>query len=153
MNKGITKEEFDRLINIKGKVREAALKTGADFIVKEQGEEGLSKLEGLIGNLGYPIHYHGVNTMEFYPIGLMALALLGSKRIFGFNDEKFQEMGSFESKISLIVRIFMKYFVSPDKAARKVASMWSKYHTIGELEVIENNKEERYTLLIKVRKL
>lgn len=143
----ITKEEFDNLINIEGKVRGTALKTEADFIIKERGEEGLKKLEEAIGKFGFPIQYKKVKSLQFYPIGLMALTLLGSKKILGFDDKKFQEMGSFESKISLIIRIFMKYFVSTDKATKEVANMWKKYHTIGKLEVIEQNEERKYIIL------
>lgn len=147
MNQEITKEEFKKLINIKGKVRGTALKTEADFIIKEEGEEGLKKLEEAIGALGYPIKYKKVKTMDFYPIGLVALTLLGSKRIFGFSNEKFEEMGAFESKISLLIRIFMKYFVSIDRAAKEVANMWKKYNTVGELEAVEYDKNKRYIIL------
>ena len=144
MEQIISKEEFDGLMKIKGEVKGVAMKENMEFILKEEGEEGLRKLEDQMANLGQPIEYRKIKSMIFYPLCLDAVLLLVIKRLFNYNDRKFQEMGRFEPKISFIIRIFMKYFVSLEKAAKEVSKMWRQTFTVGDLKVGELNKEKRY---------
>ncbi len=147
MEQIISKEEFAKLKRMKGEVRGVALKGEADFVLKEEGREGLERLEEVITNLGYPIRYKEIKATRFYPLWLEALTLLVIKRLFNYKNEKFQKIGSFESKISLIIRLFMKYFVSLERMIKEVPKMWRKYYTIGNLKVIEFNKEKRQGVL------
>jgi hypothetical protein len=143
----ISKEEFNRLINLKGKVRGMAVKGYGDYILKEKGEKGLRKLEETITNLGYPIKYREIKTMDFYPLGLEGISLLVLQRLFNFDDEKIQEMGKFQAKFSIVIRLLMRYLVSIEKAAQGASKMWRSYHTSGDLTITELNKEKRYAIL------
>ena len=61
---GTLKKEIDGLMKIKGKERGGApLRYMADFILKEEGEEGLKKLEDTIAEFGYPIELRKVKTL------------------------------------------------------------------------------------------
>lgn len=89
-----------------------------------------------------------MRSMDFYPLGLLAVNMLAIKRVFKYDDKKFQEMGSVEAKTSsLVIRLFMKYFVSIDLAAKKAPEMWRKHYTTGDLKVAELNKEKKYIVL------
>ncbi len=147
MEQIISKEEFNKLINLEGKVRGMAVKSYGSYILKEKGEKELRKLEKTITNLGYPIKYKKIKTMGFYPLGLEGVTLLAIKRLFNFDDKKIQEMGRFQAKFSIIIRLFMRYLVSIEKAVKGVPSMWRSYYTIGNLKVTEVNKEKRYMIL------
>lgn len=147
MKEIISKEEARRLMNINGKIRGVALKTEAEFIIKENGEKELKRLEEEIAKTGYQIEYKKINPMDFYPIGMMGITLLGIKNVFNFSEEKFIEMGKCEAKVSLIVRLFMKYFVSTSKLIDESPKMWRKYHTIGNLSVTEFDKEKKQAVL------
>ena len=143
----INKEIAKELIKIKGEVRGVALKSHQDFIVKEKGKEGLKSLEREMEELGFPIKYKEIKIMEFYPIGLEAIALLAIKKLFNFEDKKFEEIGIFQSKLSWIIRLFMKYFSSLELILKKAHQIWEKYYTVGELKVVELNKKERYVIM------
>lgn len=143
----ISKQEVDELMALEGKVKGDGMKNYTDFILKEEGEEGLKKLEETITNLGYPIRYRELIAMEFLPIGLEAITLLAIKRLFNYDDEKFQEMGRFGSKFSIIIRLFTRYFVSPEKLLKEASKMWRKGCTVGDLRVVEYNKEKNYLIL------
>lgn len=145
MEEIITKEEFNEFMKLKGEIRGIGFQTEAKFVLKEEGEEGLKKLEDQMAKLGYP--YEDIKIMDFYPVGLLAVALVVIKRLFNYDDKKFQEMGEFESKFSLIIRLFMKYFVSLERVAKEAPKMWRKYYTIGDLKVVELNEKERYIVL------
>ncbi len=146
MEQTISEEEFNNLMKIEGEVRGTAIKGEMDFILKEKGKEGLKKLADIITKLGYPLKYREIKPMGFYPLGLYGSMQLVIKRIFNFDNKKIQEMGAFESKISLIMRLFMKYFVSLERMVKEVPRIWRTYFSVGNLKVVEFNKKEKYII-------
>ncbi|MBZ9572452.1 4-vinyl reductase [Patescibacteria group bacterium] len=148
MNQEITKETIKKLMEIKGEVRGVVFKTDGDYILKEKGKEGLKKLEDELEKLGYPIKYKEIETMAFYPVGLRALSLLAIKKIFNFDDEKIKEMGFFATKKSLIVKLFIRYFLSVQRVFFKEApKIWKEHWTTGDLIPLELDEEKKYAIL------
>ena len=146
MEQELTKEIAQKLMEIKGEARGVVFKTDTEYILKEKGEEGLKKVEEELKKLGYPIKFKETRTMDFYPVGLRALSLLTIKKVFDFDDGKIKEMGKKAPKISTIIKLFMKYFLSLEKTIGQVSKMWEKHYTIGKLEA-EVNEKERYIIL------
>lgn len=148
MNQELTKEIAQKLMEIKGEARGVTLRTDMEYILKEKGEEGLKKLEEELENLGYPIKYKEIETMGFYPVGLRILSLLAIKKIFNFDDEKIKEMGLLATKVSLIIKLFVKYFLSIQKVFfQEGPKIWKRHWTIGELVPVELNEEKKYAIL------
>lgn len=143
----ISKKEFEEIMKAKGEVRGAGMKSYAEFIRKEEGEEGLKKLEKTIRDLGYPIKYREISILSFYPIGLETITLVAIQRLFNYNDKKFQEMGKFGIFLSLPFANLLCYFISPEKFVEVAAVMWKEAGSIGDLKVQEYNLEERYLIL------
>jgi len=148
MNQELTKEVAKKLMEIKGEVRGVVFKTDTEYILKEKGREGLKKLEDELERLGFPTKFKEIKTMAFYPVGLRALSLLAIKKVFDFDNEKIKEMGFFATKISLIIKLFMKYFLSVQRVFLKEApKIWRKHWTIGELVPVELDEEKKYAIL------
>jgi hypothetical protein len=143
----ITKEIAQKFMATKGEVRGVALKSHQDFILKEKGEEGLKRLEREMESLGCPIKYKEIRITDFYPVGLEAVALLVIKKLFNFKDEKFEEIGIFQSKISWIIKVFMQYFGSLKMLLKRAPDIWRRYYTVGDFKVVELNEQERYIVL------
>lgn len=147
MKEIITKEIADELMKIKGEVRGIAPKSHVQFVVEEKGEEVFKKVEDKMTELGHSVKYKNIRPMSFYPIGLEAVTLLVVKELFNLSDEELREIGEYQTKISLIIKLFMKYFVSMKVVAQKAPIMWRKYYTVGDLKVVELNEEEKYVIL------
>jgi len=147
MEKEIDKEELSKLIKMNGEVRGVALKSHADFILQQKGQIELDKLENILVELGYPIKFKEIKTWDFYPIGIEIIEMLTIKNLFNFEDKKFEEIGTFGSVSSFIMKLFMRYFGSIKMVAKEAPSIWKKYYTIGELKVKELNEKERYIIL------
>lgn len=148
MEQIISKKEIDELMKIKGEVRGGGMKSYVEFIFKEKGKEGLKELEDMMEKLGYPIKYKEMGTLKFYPIRLEAVTLLAIKRLFNYDDEKFQEMAKFALKLPFIIRrVFMKYLFSPQKLIKEAPEMWKIYYTAGDLEIGKYNVEKRYMIV------
>ncbi len=145
MEQIISKEEFDELMNLEGKARGVLLKTASKFIFKEKGKEGVDKLEQILTGLSY-FRFKEVRTMDFYPVGFYAAVLIAIKRLFDFDEEKFIEMGRFESKVSIIIRLFIRFFFSIDRAVKQVPKIWRTYFSFGDITVTELDKEKKYAV-------
>lgn len=148
MNQEPTKELAKKLMEIKGEVRGTVFKTDTEYILKEKGEEGLKKVEGELKRLGYSIKFKEIKSMDFYPVGLRALSLLAIKKVFDFDDEKIKDMGFYATKVSLIIKIFIRYFLSLERVFfRESPKIWSKHWTVGELIPAELNAEKKYAVV------
>jgi len=147
MEQIISKKEVDELMKIKGEARGIAIKGEAEFILKEKREEGFKKLEDTMAKIGCPIKYRGLKSLNFYPLKYEAITTFVLKEVFNFKEEDFRKVGAFEAKLSLIIRMFMRYFFSLDLMAKKASVIWRKYYTVGNLTSPEFNKKEKYAIL------
>lgn len=148
MTEIISKEIAAKLKSANGEVRGMSIKSHGDFILKEKGKLGLEKLEQLMADLGFPMKYEKLQSWEFYPISMEIVELLAIKKLFGYDDEKIEELGSYESISSLVIKIFIKHFISLKVVAEQAPTIWSKYYTIGRLRVEEVSEEKKYAILI-----
>ncbi len=148
MDNTISKETIDNLMKIKGEVRGVVLKTDEEYILKEKGKQGIIQLEKKLEELGHPIKYDQIKTMSFYPVGLRVLSLLSIKEVFNFSDEEIRKMGTFATKMSLIIRLFTKYFLSMRRVVMKESpKMWSKHWTVGRLVPVELDEKQKYAVI------
>jgi hypothetical protein len=148
MTQELTKETVKELMEIKGEVKGVTLKTDAEYVLKEKGEEGLERLEIELESLGCQIKYREIKTMAFYPVGLRAISLLAIKKVFNYDDKKIEEMGFLATKRSLIVKLFVKYFLNLKRVfSIEAPRLWKKHYTIGELIPVELNEEKNYAIL------
>ena len=108
----LTKETAEKLMMIKGKIRGMDLKADAEFVLRKKGKEGLRKLEEKLKEINFPIEYDKIKSMDFYPGGLKAISLLAVKTVFGWDDQIIEEMGREASKVSLIIKVFVRFFGS-----------------------------------------
>lgn len=137
MPEEINEEVVEELMKIKGEARGVHLKNDGDFVLKEKGKEGIEKLEKELEKLGCPIKYGEINQFDFYPAGMRIISLLAIKKTFGWPDEKIEELGAYAMQVSWIIKLFTKYFFSVEKTFKEAPKIWSKYFTIGEVEVGE----------------
>lgn len=155
MEKLISKEEFDELMNIEGQGVGITLRAGAEFILKEIGKEGVKKLEDAMEQFGVSIKYKNIKSMKFYPLGLSNVSLVLTKKLFNFDDEKFKEFGKFVASSPLFVRrhtawnifsLAMRKLFSAERLAKETAKLWRRYYTVGDFEMVELNQEKKYVI-------
>ena len=153
MEEIINKEIAKRLMALRGEVRGAVFKTDIQFINREEGKDGIKKIEQEMENLDYPFEYEKVRTTGFYPIGLRAVTLLVMKKIFGFSDQKITEMGISAPKSSFIIRLSMKFLGfsrSPELWYKNSSDLWKKFVTIGSFKVLEFDEKDKKMVREKI---
>ena len=146
MEEVILEEKLKELMKIEGGVRGESIQADLEFIRNEVGEEGLEKLERELKKLGSPIDYKNIRALDFYPLGWQAIMMVCTEKLFGFDEEKFWKWGRFLEK-SLLVRLFVRHFVSIERAAKEAPRMWRHNLTVGDLKVIGLDKEKKNLIL------
>ncbi len=147
-NEILNKEIAEKLMAIEGKIRGMDLKADAEFVLKKEGEEGLRKIEERLKELNFPIEYRKVRSMDFYPGGLKALSLLAVKTVLGWDDQIIEEMGRKASKVSLIIKVFVRFFGSLSRFFFKESpQIWNKYWTVGKCVPKEFNESEKFAVV------
>ena len=147
MEQIISKEETEKLMSLEGEVKGMGMKTHAEFVLREEGKEGLKKLEQAMGKAGYPVKFKELKEMAFFPLGMEALVLELMQRLFNYDDKKFQEIGKFHTKLSLVTKLFMKYFFSLEMMAKQVPKIWDRYFTVGKQRLVDWDKDKKYIIV------
>lgn len=145
MHYQISEENINKILSAEGEVRGVVFKTDYRFIVDNFGVEGLKKVEAELEVMNCNFDYETeTDNMSFYPVGMRVLSLIAISRAFNLDSEGVKNMGFNAPKISLMVKFFMRYFLSPEKIMEKASEMWDKHYSIGRLEMIEVNNEKNY---------
>ncbi len=148
MDQELNRELAEKLMAMPGEARGVVFKTDGDYVLKQAGEDGLKKLEEELAALGYPIDYKKISALSFYPIGLRIISLLAIKKVFSFDDAKIKELGAFASKTSLMVKLFINYFLSINKVFFEEApKIWRKHYSVGDFTPISIDEEKKYGII------
>jgi predicted hydrocarbon binding protein len=145
------KEESQALIlklkDSQEKTKGAAIITTVAYIRKIKGENGVKIVEKEMALLGYPIKLDETDKNQWYPCLIDPLIMVISRSKFDWKKEDFFDAGYFAPQVSSVAKIFLRYFVSIDKAFTEAHNYWKKYYTFSELESVEINKKDSYIIL------
>jgi len=144
----MTKEEIENLMKTEIETRGVVFQTDRDYVLEKKGENGLKELEAELERMGHPIKYKQIKSMAFYPAGLRVLSLQAMKNVFGFDDEKIKEIGNIATKKSLIIKLFVRYFLSTERVFfQEAPRLWQKHWTKGTLVPVEMDEKQKRALL------
>jgi len=140
-----TNEDINKILNAEGEVRGVVFKTDRRYIFDKEGEEGIKKVEKVLEEMNCPFDYEEeADNMSFYPVGMRALSLIAISKAFDLDKNGVFQIGYQAPKFSLMIKFFMRYFLSPEKIMEKAGEMWEKHYSVGRLEPVEMNLEERF---------
>jgi hypothetical protein len=148
----LTKELVKNLLEMEGRARGIHFKNDLDYVTKKEGEGSIKKVEEKLKEAGCPINYEEIKNLDFYPIGWRAISLLAIKDVFGWDEQEFRRLGSFVTAVSLIIRVYMKFFVSIKEAADKAPKIFREYFTRGEIVIPDYSEKKKY-VIIEIRDL
>ncbi len=144
MSYQITEQDIDEILNKPGKVRGVVFKTDYRFIVDKFGEGGVKRVEEELERMKCSFSYKDeIDNMSFYPIGMRTISLIAIHKALGIDREGIKEMGMNAPKFSLMIKFFMRHFLSPEKIFEKAGEMWEKHYTVGALKPTEMDLEKR----------
>jgi len=141
----ITDEDISRILGTEGEVRGVVFKTDYQFIIDNMGKGGVKKVEEELEKMNCSFHYEEeADNMSFYPIGMRVMSLIAISRAMNLDRDGVKKMGESAPKFSLMIKFFMRYFLSPERIMEKAGEMWKKHYTVGNLEIVEINNQDNY---------
>lgn len=147
----LTKKEVEKLMKIKGNVRGEGILTDVEYVRFRKGEKGVKLLEEKLKELDYPLKFKEIKSLEWYPVWLDIFKILTIKEIFGWTDKDIFEMANFAPKVSFLVQMLIKYFLSAQRSFEESPKYWRQHYDFGELEAHEFNGKEKY-MVFRVKK-
>ena len=146
-----SKEELKEIMKNPGKIKGAGFKGEMEYVLEQKGQEGLKAVEAETERLGFPINYKQMKDTDWYPVGLRVVSLSAILNTFNWGIEELKEMGKAATKISFIMRFFMKYFISGEKIFRVGSPrIWDRYYlNAGEIETVtfERNRKDSHAII------
>lgn len=130
----LTKDKVAKMKEVSGETRGVVFDTDINFIKRNGGEDGFKKIKARLEELGESLEYEKIQTMEFYPLWKRMLSLAVIKDVLELDDQEIERMGKEAPKISLLIRMFARFFFSIEETIKQAAEMWSKHYTIGSIE-------------------
>ena len=144
----ILKDEAKKVMEMTlGDVRAVTLQTHFRYIREKEGEEGLRKVLDKFKELGYPMDPAKLKPLDWVKTALADLAVIVAKYTFGWEDKDVFDMGNQAPKYSLIVKLFLKTFLSLKRVFQECPKYWAKHFTEGTLKATEFNDKEKYLIL------
>lgn len=143
----LTKEEAQKILSIAGNVKGTIILTNVEFLRRKGGKEGVLKLKERLKELEVPIELDEIKHAKMYPEAISVLVVLLIKEILNLDEKGVFEMGQAAMKLSPIVKILTKFFLTLDVILEKAPEYWREYFDFGELEVPEYDKEKKYAVV------
>jgi hypothetical protein len=134
-------------LDIPGKIRGAVFKEDFDYIEEYEGKTGLSKLKEALIISGYgEIFNTDIKTFEWYPLEWHVFILLKSKEIFNWTDDDVVDFGYKVTKMTIFLKLYLKYFFSAEKAISKANEYWQQIYSLGDVTVVKADLQNRIVI-------
>jgi hypothetical protein len=141
------KKEADKLMAIPGDQKGAILLSHLAIVKKRSGDEALKILEKTMADLGYPVKFDEVKSVQLYPEAQTIMAMWLCQVLFGYTNQVLFDIGVEATKLSLITKLMMRTFLNLDKVIRKIPEYWNEHLSVGRLECYEYEPEKKYLIL------
>lgn len=144
------KETIEKLSKTNWKVKGACTQAIVEYLKLIGKGDQISKIEKRMQEYGFEINLEKVNPFKMYPIAMELALIFSIKEILNWGEKEIKELGRNTPKFSFIVKILMKYFISPQRSYKESPVYWKTHFNFGLLETPEfNDKEKYYFLRIK----
>ena len=132
-------------MKLEGNARGVAFRIDHDNIIEMFGKDSVKKVEDYIKKIGIDMNYESFRNTALYPIGLRFISLIAIKDVFKLADNDIKKMGFKAPRVSFIVKLFTRAFLSVDALLTRANIIWQK-HFNGSLKVIKYNKQKKFII-------
>lgn len=80
-----------------------------------------------------------VDPLRRYPIAIEMSLIFASKDVLGWGHDELKELGRNIPRVSFVVKLFLRYFLTLETSTREASKYWDKHFDFGELEVLSTD--------------
>ena len=136
-NKKLLEKEIPELMKLRGQERAADTKYLIEYVKGKEGSEGYDKLIVELKKFGFIVpDLSQANDTDWISETVAHVFFIGACRVFDWNEEEIFKMGRGIMSFSKTLKIFVKYFYSPEKTIQKTADSWNKYFSYGRIKLL-----------------
>lgn len=145
-----TEKNLNQILNKEGMIAGEVFHTQYEYVKRNKGDQGLDAFAKKAKEYGQELDLRDMNFQKWYPVGLRPFSWFIMLKTFGWGEKEFLDSAYQAPKVSFIMRILARYFVSPKVTIQKSPKYWNKHYTIGSLEVHKiDMKNKRFVLRVK----
>jgi hypothetical protein len=140
---------IEKLKKIEGKVRGSCSESIVKYLKRINKESYLPEIEEKLKKYGFEEKLAKIDPLKWYPIALEVALIFSAKEVLNWGEKEIRELGKNIPKMSMMIRLLMKFLISLKVLFKKAPFYWEKHFNFGKLTVPEINEKEKY-LLVKI---
>ena len=132
------KIEAEEILKIQGHERGTDIKYLVNYAKLKKGEEGHRQIVEALRAIGYELpDIDKLDNMEWIPASLPTIYMVAMAKVFEWTEQDLVDMGKSLMSYSTIMRVFVKFFVSPLQTFKAGAKRWNIHYDFGHGEVTD----------------
>jgi hypothetical protein len=139
-------DEVERLARLPGNVKGEVLRTTYAYIEMREGVEAVKKVEDIIKKVGHPLPYASIHPHKWYPESYSVSIYLATFLVLGWKQEDIFEMAKSAMKISFLLRLIVKQFISIRQIFEESPNYWDRHLDFGRLVPFEMSEDKKYVI-------
>ena len=140
-------ETVAKLKKIKGKVRGSCSESMVNYLRAIGKEKYFPKIQEKLREYGSEERMEQIDSLKWYPIAFEVVLIFSIKEVLNWEEKEIKELGKNVPKMSMVVKLLMKYFLSAKRSYRETPTYWKKHFNFGEILTPEFNEKEKYFIL------
>ncbi len=141
-------EELADINKIEGEERALDLRYVTEYVKKKEGEGKYNLLLNNLQSIGFVLpKIEAFEKMSWIPMKIPVFFVIASAKFFKWKRQDIIEMGRNFVTFSPLLKIFVKYFISPQKTIEAGTRNWRKHYTRGDLEFLKYDENEKEVIL------
>lgn len=142
----VTVDRLRHLGNVSGSCTNAIF----DYLKYVGAEDKIPLILDRTEKYGFRQHATTVDPLKRYPVAEEMSLIFAAKDVLGWDNEAVKELGRNIPRVSFMVKMFLRYFLTLDTTTREAKKYWDKHFDFGELEVM-NTDIESGNYVVEVR--
>jgi hypothetical protein len=135
------KKESEEILKIKGHERGADIKYLVKYAKLKMGDEGHRRIVEALRGIGYELpDTEKIDTMEWIPASLPTMYMVAMITVFDWSENDIMEMGKNLIALSPLLKIYIRFFVSPWKTINEGSKRFINGYDFGRVEIGEIDK-------------
>jgi len=140
-------QKRNQLFQKEGHIKRHQVKSILKCIERKEGPDEFKKLKKEFKKYNPSFDIDKINHSDWINEGESVFIILLAKDIFNWNDKDIFELGMETGKVSFLLQLFTRYFISIDTIYANAPNYWKKHFDFGRVEMIELNKEKKFIKL------
>lgn len=144
------KKEIEELNKLEGKERGQDILYLVRYAKMKFSEEGHQRVVDELQKYDWKLpDLKKIDPMEWISASIPTIYMVAMTKVFNWDADDLYNMGRKLLSVSQTLKLFIRYFLSPQKTIEKAAANWRKHYTFGQMDVQFDEGRNQFALHLK----